>query len=236
MKTQDAFTRSAQEPHHKSLKELVATSTTKTPRIKALETEDHMLVTLDHPDKKVGHALLMKGIGTGDPDFYRGILHQITDRGFGREVVVEEVNFMLAVIEGLAPRNQFETMLAAQMAAVHVAAMKNAAELLCFESFPQRDNAERAFSRLTRTFAMQLDTFSRLRAGDAQTVTHVSVNDNAQAIVGNITQTSRENMLNKTAAPSPLALTDNKNAPMPIMEESKEKEHAEVSVRYRPKK
>jgi Rad52/22 family double-strand break repair protein len=107
-------------------------------------------------------------------------------------------------------------MLAAQMAAVHVAAMKLAAELLCFESFAQRDNAERAFSRLTRTFAMQLETLMRLRAGGAQTVTHVSVNDNAQAIVGNVTQTPRENVLDKTAAASPPALTHDKTAPMPI--------------------
>jgi hypothetical protein len=175
----------------------------------------------------------MKALGTGDWDFYRGILHQITDRGLGREVVVEEVNFMLSVIEGFEPRNQFETMLAAQMAAVHVAAMKLAAELLCFESWPQRDNAERAFSRLTRTFAMQMETLMRLRADGAQTVTHVSVNDNAQAIVGNVTQTPRENVLDKIAAASPPALTDNKTAPMPIMEEGKER--APVLVRYRPK-
>jgi len=196
--------------------------------------DDHMLLTLDHPDKAVGHALLMKAIGTGDLDFYRGILHQITDRGLGREVDLREVNFMLSAIEGFEPRNQFETMLAAQMAAVHVSAMKLVAEFLCFESFPQRDNAERAFSRLTRTFAMQMETLMRLRVGGAQTVTHVSMNDNAQAMFGNVTQTPRENVLGQTAAASPPALTHDKTPPMPIMEEGKER--AEVLERFRPNK
>jgi hypothetical protein len=74
----------------------------------------------------------------------------------------------------------------------------------------------------------------RLRHGGAQTVTtHVSVSDNAQAIVGNVTQTPRENALDKTVAASPPALTHDNTAPMPIIEEGKER--AAVLERYRPK-
>jgi hypothetical protein len=188
----------------------------KAPRMTVSKWGNRQVLGLDHPDLTVASELLMKALGTGDWDFFKGILKQLADRGLDRTVDEDELNFMLSVLK--EPKNTLELMLMAQIARVHVATMS------------EQENA--ALAKLARTFAMQLETLMRLRAGGAQTVTHVSVNDNAQAIVGNVTQTPRENVLDKTAADSPPALTHDKTPPMPIMKEGKE--CAAVSVRNRP--
>jgi hypothetical protein len=103
------------------------------------------------------------------------------------------------------------------------------------ENIPQQDSAERAFNKLTRTFAMQMEALKRYRSGAEQKVTlqHVSVAEGGQAIVGNVTQTPRENRQEKPAA-APPALTDTNVVPMPIM--GKSKEHEPVSVRRKSNK
>jgi hypothetical protein len=52
-------------------------------------------------------------------------------------------------------------MLAAQMAAVHVATMKFARRLAHVDNIPQQDRAERAFNKLARTFAVQIEALKR---------------------------------------------------------------------------
>jgi hypothetical protein len=142
----------------------------------------------------------------------------------GQEVDERGLNFMLSVINGIDPRDQLEAMLAAQMAAVHVASMKLARILANAETILQQDSAERAFNKLIRTFSTQLEALKRYRTGAEQKVTlqHVSVAEGGQAIVGNVTQAPRENGQEKAATPPP-ALTDTNVIPMPITDESKER-------------
>jgi hypothetical protein len=133
-------------------------------------------------------------------------------------------------------------MLAAQMAAVHVASMTFARRLAHVENIAQQDSAERAFNKLTRTFAMQMEALKRYRNGAEQKVTldHVSVAEGGQAIVGNVTQVPREggqpehsddeHRQEKTAAPQPSILTNNTNV-VPMPSPDKKKKHASVSVR-----
>jgi hypothetical protein len=84
-------------------------------------------------------------------------------------------------------------MLAAQMAAVHLATMALARQLARVENIPQQDSAERAFNKLARTFATQVEALKRYRTGGQQKVTveHVTVNEGGQAIVGNVTHGGR---------------------------------------------
>lgn len=79
-------------------------------------------------------------------------------------------------------------MLAAQMAAVHNATMIFARRLNHVESIPQQDSAERAFNKLARTFAAQVEALKRYRSGgeEKMTVQHVHVAEGGQAIVGNV--------------------------------------------------
>ena len=97
---------------------------------------------------------------------------------------------MLSVVKGVKPKDQLETMLAAQMAAIHMATMTFARRLAHVDTIQQQDSAERALNKLARTYAMQMEALKRYRTGGEQKVTvqHVSVSEGGQAIVGNVTQ------------------------------------------------
>jgi hypothetical protein len=79
------------------------------------------------------------------------------------------------------------------MAAVHAATMTFAFRLGRTETIPQQDSAERAFNKLARTFAAQVEALKRYRSRGDQTVRveHVTVNEGGQAIVGNVNHGGR---------------------------------------------
>lgn len=162
------------------------------PRIKAPMTNDVAQISNDHADPVLGDVLLMEAIGTADQDFYSGLLSQLANAGSqgsqGRGVDEKGLNFMLAVVKGIEPRDQIEAMLAAQMAAVHMSTMIFARRLAHVENIAQQDSAERAFNKLARTFAAQVEALKRYRTGGEQkmTVQHVTVSEGGQAIVGNV--------------------------------------------------
>jgi len=178
----------------------------------------------------------MDALATADGEFLNGIADQLANASaHGQNTEERGLNFMLSVIKGIEARDQLEAMLAAQMAAVHVASMTFARRLAQVETIPQQDSAERAFNKLTRTFAMQMEALKRYRTGAEQKVTlqHVSVAEGGQAIVGNVTQAPRENGQEKAAAPPP-ALTDTNVVPVPTM--GKRKEHDPLSARRKSNK
>ncbi len=93
-------------------------------------------------------------------------------------------------MSGIAPKDQIEGMLAAQMIATHHAAMN------CFRIAAKSemiDNMNIAFNsanKLARTYTMQMEALNRYRGKGQQkiTVEHVSINSGAQAIIGNVTK------------------------------------------------
>jgi hypothetical protein len=120
-------------------------------RFKVSKNENGQQIEIHHPDKLVGEALVMEALASADGDFVNGIVSQLASAsGRGREIDEHGLNFMLSVIKGLEPRDQLETMLAAQMAAVHVASMTFARRLAHVEEIPQQDSAERAFALPTK--------------------------------------------------------------------------------------
>jgi hypothetical protein len=150
----------------------------------------------DHPDPRMAQALLMEALATTDPCFVVGFIAQLADAAAqDRKVDERELNFMLSVVKGIKPKDQMEAMLAAQMAAVHMATMTFASRLEHAGNIPQQDSAERAFNKLARTFAAQVEALKRYRTGGEQKVTveHVTVNEGGQAIVGNVAHRGRGN-------------------------------------------
>jgi len=91
------------------------------------------------------------------------------------------------------PEDAAETLILAQMAAIHQATMMMARRLNHVENLPQQDAAERALNKLGRTFAAQMDTLKRYRSKGQQVVRveRVTVNEGGQAIVGNVETGSR---------------------------------------------
>jgi hypothetical protein len=162
---------------------------TPAPHIKVTNEKGVAKVAPDHPERETGQLLLMEALGTTDPYFLDGLLGQLANVGTqGCGVDERGINFLLAVIKGIEPRDQVEAMLAAQMAAVHNATMTFARQLAHVDNITQQDSAERAFNKLTRTFAAQVEALKRYRTGGEQKVTvqHVTVSDGGQAIVGNV--------------------------------------------------
>src|SRR5262249_27513497 len=160
-------------------------------RIIGARNGSDLQVGLDHPDEQIGQTLMMDALASADGDFVGGIVSQLANASRrGQDIDERGLNFMLSVIKGIEPRDQLEAMLAAQMAAVHVATMTFARHLAHAEEIVKVDSAERAFNKLTRTFAMQMEALKRYRSGAEQKVTlqHVSVAEGGQAIVGNVTQ------------------------------------------------
>jgi hypothetical protein len=202
-------------------------STEIAPRIKVVKTDKGPMISPDHPDELVGRLLLKQALGTTNSHFSHGLIMQLANAGSqGSQIDERGTNFLLSIVEGIKPTDQLEAMLAAQMAAIHNATMTFARRLAHVETLQEQDSAERALNKLARTYVTQMEALKRYRAGGEQTV-NVSVSEGGQAIVGNVTQPPRENAPDKPAAASPLALSDARTTPMPIMG----KERAAVPAR-----
>src|SRR6516164_9987824 len=201
-------------------------------RLKISKNRSDPQIELDHPDKRVGQALIMDVFASADGDFVNGIVSQLADASLhGQDISDHGLNFMLSVIKGIEPRDQLEAMLAAQMAAVHVATMTFACK--------QAPVNVSAFNKLIRTFVMQMEALKRYRAAEQKvTLQHVSVTEGGQAIIGNVTHAPRksgqEKAAQEKAGTPPPTLPDTNVVPMPIM--GKSKEHEPLSVRRKSNK
>ena len=94
-------------------------------------------------------------------------------------------------LQGIAPRDELEGMLAAQMFACHNAAMKcHRRAMIPDQLFEGRNANLSQANRLSRTYASLLEALNRHRGKGQQkmTVEHVHVHEGGQAIVGNVQQ------------------------------------------------
>jgi hypothetical protein len=186
------------------------------PRLKVRTDGTATDVSLDHPSQPVATALLMEALGTTDADFVRGLIRQLADTSGQPDEA--SLNFLLTVVKDVKPNDQLVAMLAAQMAAIHVATLKLARELRMAETLQHHDSAAGALNKLARTFTTQMEALKRYRTGGEQKVTvqYVSVGEGGQAIVGNVTQATPKTAPARHASSTP-ALTDAQQPAMPII-------------------
>jgi hypothetical protein len=157
------------------------------PSLKFSNDGGTLSIGTDHEDNRLGLVLVANAVGAADDDFSSGLIGQLLNAGMiGKGTDARGPNFMLSVVKAVEPRDELEAMLAAQMAAVHMATMRVARTLAHIQNIPQQDSASNAFNKLTRTFAAQMEALKRYRSGGEQKVTvrHVTVNEGGQAIVG----------------------------------------------------
>ena len=176
--------------------------------MKLVTDADKSQLVPNHGDEFMGKLLLADALGAADLDFSDGLISQLANAGAkGQKVDVQALNFMLSVVKSIKPRDHIESMLAAQMAGIHMATMRM---MGADDTGGRRAGA--------RTFAAQVEALKRYRTGGEQKVTvqHVSVSDSGQAIVGNVTQASRETAVEQVAKTAP-QLTHAKEAPMTIL-------------------
>jgi len=190
------------------------------PRLTVTAEAGARAFVVDHSDPVTGCALLAEALASADGEFTAGLVRQLADAvERGGALRDEDLNFLLAVVKGIKPRDQLEAMLAAQMAVTHEAVMTFARRLGNCQMLEQQDSAERAFNKLARTFVLQLEALKRYRSGGEQKVTvqHVTVSEGGQAIVGHVTQAARPS---PPAPAPPPALTQSTQAPMPRIREA----------------
>ena len=175
------------------------------PRLHVTEDYRGIRYDLDHPDATIGLSLLMEAFGTDDPDFCRHLLLQL---GWITNPEADEakLNFPLAVIKGIKPKDQLQAMLGAHIAAMHEATMLAASELpiiqktfsrwisqrgrtieerrylrqerkeLLAEYLSLMDSVQRAIKGCARTFCIQIETLKRYRSNSEPSTTVQQVN------------------------------------------------------------
>jgi hypothetical protein len=145
-------------------------------------------IEFDHPEPGLGVVLLAQAFGASDTSFSNALVAQLANAVPKSGSTTDGINFMLSVVKAVEPKNELESLLAAQMAVVHVATMHQAARLSCATTTQQSDSAGSALNKLARTFAAQLEALKRHRTGGEQKVTveHVHVHSGGQAIVGHV--------------------------------------------------
>lgn len=184
------------------------------PRFKIEEVSNR--ASLDHPNLAVGFELLTEALGSADLDFTCGVIRQlaeaITRNGRLHD---EDINFLIATIKDLKPRDQAETLLVAQMGTVHMAIMNFAKLLGNVNSFQQQESLVSSWTKLLRTYTTQIETLKRYRSGGEQkiTVQHVNVNEGAQAIVGQFVDPAKRAPKQRRSF-SPTALTESAEKPI----------------------
>ena len=176
--------------------------------------------------------LLSEAFGSQDPDLVYGLFMQLAHAST-RFHDGQGINFMVAAIRNIHPRDANEAMLEGAIAAMNMSLMNHIDELARLRGTPQQEMAERAVNKLGRTFATLVGALKHYRSGGEQklTVGQVSVSDGGQAIVGTVNQAPRDVLPEKTPNATP-ALTDARQTAMEIVSEP---QRAPIPLRRRRK-
>jgi hypothetical protein len=117
------------------------------------------------------------------------VVNSLWLKHFDAEQSKKERRAAVDALIGIAPRDELEGMLAAQLIACHSASMECYRRAMIGEqSFEgRRENLSQA-NKLSRTYATLLESLNRHRGKGAQKVTveHVHVHAGAQAVVGTV--------------------------------------------------
>ena len=164
-------------------------------RFKLTDDEQSFNLELDHSQKHICHPMLMKGLAATDKDFIEGIIDELINvYGMANE---RSLNFMLSLLNAIEPRDPLETMLAVQMATVHVAAMKLARDIV----YVGRPEFAQCFAKLTRTFTAQMEALKRHRANEEK-VTPQPRAQGEKPVIRKVTKPTRARVPEQRAATS----------------------------------
>lgn len=156
----------------------------------AKRTEPTDVVANDPADSKGK----LKMIGGSKSDSWNNVLVNQTVRSLWMNNRDEEENdkqltATLAALQGIAPRDEMEGMMGAQLIAAHNAAMECYRRAMIGEQTfeGRRENLNQA-NKLSRTYASLLDALNKHRGKGQQKVTveHVHVHEGGRAIVGTV--------------------------------------------------
>src|ERR1700738_4405747 len=135
----------------------------------------------------------LKRVGGSQSDDWKHVLgnqaiQSLWIKQSDNEVRARQYNAAIAGLIGIAPQDEIEGMIAAQLIAAHNATMECYRRAMIDEQTLEgrRDNLSQA-NKLSRTYAVLLDALNRYRGKEGQqkvTVEHVDVHAGGQAVVG----------------------------------------------------
>ena len=136
----------------------------------------------------------LKSIGGSKSDTWNNVIanqavQSVWAKNSNEEQRKNLFNATVAGLIGIAPRDELEGMLAAQLVACHNASMECFRRAMIGEqTFEGRSENLSQANKLSRTYATLLEALNRHRGKGQQKVTveHVHVHDGGQAIVGNV--------------------------------------------------
>jgi len=143
----------------------------------------------DHPMPALWAMALQQVFGTANRDFASLMLGDVSDAATADRDTVDEktANGILGALHGINPGDEVEAMLAIQMVATHLAAMRCLRRAqVPGQTFEGRDMNLRHAAKLTRTYTMQVDSLKRYRSKGEQRVVvqhqHVTVTADQAAV------------------------------------------------------
>lgn len=147
-------------------------------------------------DRQAWIDRLKAALGTASMEFVDATLFQLQAAARLPNSGVSQiaVNAALALIEGEKPKGETECAIVIQMACVHSATMAVLGRLGGGHGGDRHVlAAATAASRLSRTFAILVETLRRQRAGGSQTIRieRVDIRDGGRAVIGNVKREER---------------------------------------------
>lgn len=131
-------------------------------------------IAIAHADETAAVALQLNAVGLASYQEFSSILSSVlnfTMSNKGTEVNANAATEAMHLIVGIGPQNTTETMLATQMAAIHLATMEAARKM---NKSPTSVEAiacnSKVLNNLARTFAVQTETLKKLRSNGPQHV------------------------------------------------------------------
>ena len=180
-------------------------------RIKKVPVKFKVLGTTENPkikavgkDELLRSAKVTESLGTPDKELQSFLINQaiqsfkgcFSSEGQDNDRLDVVCNNALAILQGIAPQDEVEGMLAVQMVGVHnlaMAAMSRA--MITDQTFEGRQAGIDQATKMLRTFTLQMEALKRYRTGGQQRVIveYVNVHEGGQAIVGNVTHGGGDN-------------------------------------------
>ena len=93
-----------------------------------------------------------------------------------------DLNAVLAMLQGIAPANELEAMLGAQMVATHLLALETGRRTRFAEQLSQYQAHGNIATKFARTFTAQIEALAKLRRGGEQVIRHIYVGEGGQAV------------------------------------------------------
>jgi hypothetical protein len=170
-------------------------------KVKNLKSSSgHLIVEMQEPNHELGSMKMLRAFGTPDEDLQNLLIGQVvltfegcqSSKGpCGVDTLVSFCNQALPILQGIAPRDEIEGLLAVQMIGVHNVAMQTMKRaMISDQTFEGKQANVNQATKMLRTFVAQMEALRKYRSGGQQKVTveHVHVNKGGQAIVGSVHQ------------------------------------------------